>query len=324
MLMELHRVQPDRPASCQGLVVALGNFDGVHRGHRKLLDLARETAQRTSGIRCAALTFEPHPAAVLRPDSAPGRLTPLRSKTRKLAAAGVGVLYVQRFSPAFSTLSAERFIEAVLVRTLAARHIVVGSDFRFGSGRSGTPDQLRNCSRRGLFGLTVVDPVTDEAGAAFGSTAIRAAVSAGRLDEAARALGTPFEVEGRVRRGQARGRRLGFPTANLHYGPQLAPLDGVYAGWTRLEDQPQRGWLPSAISTGTRPQFNGAGRVLETHLLDFQGNLYGHRVRVAFAHRIRPEQTFANTNALISAMARDITRTRALTAAADPPRNGAS
>ncbi len=321
--MELLRVQPGHPASRRGRVVALGNFDGVHCGHQKLLAAACRTATDAGGARCAVLTFEPHPAAVLRPESAPGRLTPLRSKARKIATAGVEVLYVQRFSRAFATLSADRFIETVLVRALAARHIVVGSDFRFGAGRAGTPDCLADGERRGRFGLTVVDPVTDAAGDAIGSTAIRKAVAEGRLDAAARALGAPFEVEGRVRRGQARGRRLGFPTANLHYRSQLAPLDGVYAGWTWIEGHPQRGWLPSAISTGTRPQFGGAGRVLETHVLGFQGPLYGQRLRVAFVRRLRPERKFANTNALIAAMARDVCHVRNLTDAVEPPRSAA-
>ena len=317
--MELVRVQPGRPASRQGQVVALGNFDGVHLGHRQLLAVACRTAGNTGDARNAVLTFEPHPAAVLRPESAPGRLTPLRGKARRLAGAGVDIVYVQRFSRAFAALSADAFMEQVLVRALAARHVVVGHDFRFGAGRTGDADQLAAFACRAGIGLTVVDPVTDDAGTAFGSTAIRQAVSEGRVDDAARALGASFEVEGRVRRGQARGRRLGFPTANLHYRSQLAPLDGIYAGWTWIEDQPQRGWLPTAISTGTRPQFAGTDRILEAHVVGFQGNLYGQRLRVAFTRRLRPERKFANANALIAAMARDVSRTRAVTAEAGPP-----
>ncbi len=322
--MELVRVQPGRPASRQGQVVALGNFDGVHLGHQKLLAVASRTAGETDDARSAVLTFEPHPAAVLRPKSAPGRLTPLRGKARKLAGTGVDILYVQRFSRAFAALSADTFMEEVLGRALAARHLVVGHDFRFGAGRTGDADQLAQFAARAGIGLTVVDPVTDEAGTAFGSTAIRQAVAEGRVDEAARALGASFEVEGRVRRGQARGRRLGFPTANLHYLSQLAPLDGIYAGWTRVEGQPERGWLPTAISTGTRPQFAGTDRILEAHVIGFQGNLYGQRLRVAFLRRIRPERRFANANALIAAMAQDVSQTRAITAELGPPEEGAA
>jgi len=322
--MELVRVQPGRPASRQGQVVALGNFDGVHLGHQELLAIACRTAGGTGDARSAVLTFEPHPAAVLRPESAPGRLTPLRGKVRKLAGTGVDILYVQHFSRAFAALSADTFMEEVLVRALAAKHLVVGHDFRFGAGRTGDADQLAQFASRAGMGLTVVDPVTDEAGTAFGSTAIRLAVSEGRVDEAARALGASFEVEGRVRRGKARGRRLGFPTANLHYLSQLAPLDGIYAGWARVEDQPERGWLPTAISTGTRPQFAGTDRILEAHVLGFQGNLYGRRLRVAFSRRIRPERRFANANALIAAMAQDVSHTRAITAEVGPPEEAAA
>ncbi len=322
--MELVRVQPGCPASRQGQVVALGNFDGVHLGHQKLLAVASVTAGETDDTRSAVLTFEPHPAAVLRPESAPGRLTPLRGKARKLAGTGVDILYVQRFSRAFAALSADTFMEEVLVRALAARHLVVGHDFRFGAGRKGDADQLAQFAARAGIGLTVVDPVTDEAGTAFGSTAIRLAVAEGRVEEAARALGASFEVEGRVRRGQARGRRLGFPTANLHYLSQLAPLDGIYAGWTWVEGQPERGWLPTAISTGTRPQFAGTDRILEAHVIGFQGNLYGQRLRVAFSRRIRPERRFANANALIAAMAQDVSQTRAIAAEMGSPEEGAA
>ncbi|MCY3855672.1 MAG: bifunctional riboflavin kinase/FAD synthetase [Rhodospirillales bacterium] len=322
--MELVRVQPGRPASRQGQVVALGNFDGVHLGHQRLLAVAGQTASATGDARSAVLTFEPHPASVLRPESAPGRLTPLRSKARKLAEAGVDILYIQRFSLAFSSLTADAFMEDVLARTLAARHVVVGHDFRFGTGRAGDAEGLARFAPSAGFGLTVVDPVTDDAGVAFGSTAIRKAISEGRVDEAGQALGAPFEVEGRVRRGETRGRRLGFPTANLLYLSQLAPLDGVYAGWTWIESQPERGWLPAAISTGTRPQFAGTTRILEAHVLDFQGNLYGERVRVAFSRRLRPERKFANSNALISAMSQDVSRTRAIAAEEGPPRDTTS
>ena len=322
--MELVRVQPGRPASRQGEVVALGNFDGVHLGHQRLLAVTRRTAAETDGTRSAVLTFEPHPAAILRPEAAPGRLTALRAKARKLTAAGVDILYVQRFSRAFAALSADTFMDDVLARALAARHVVVGHDFRFGAGRAGDVDRLAQFAPQAGFGLTVVDPVTDAAGTAFGSTAVRRAVAEGRVDEAARALGACFEVEGRVRRGQARGRRLGFPTANLHYRSQQAPLDGIYAGWTWIGDRPERGWLPTAISTGTRPQFAGTSRILEAHVLGFQGNLYGRRLRVAFLRRIRPERKFANANALIAAMAQDVGRTRAIAAEVGPPGGAAA
>ncbi len=317
--MELVRVQPGQPASRQGQVVALGNFDGVHLGHQELLAAVGRTAGQAAGAGTAVLTFEPHPAAVLRPEAAPGRLTPLRAKARKLARAGIETLYVQRFSLAFAALSADAFIAKVLVQALRAHHIVIGHDFRFGTKRTGDAGTLARAAADSGFGLTVVDPVADAAGTAYGSSAIRQAVAEGRMDDAARELGAPFEVEGRVRRGERRGRLLGFPTANLHYRGQLAPLDGVYAGWAGIDGDTDRGWLPAAISTGTRPQFGGKTRILEAHVIGFQGNLYGQRLRVAFEARIRPERKFANTNALIGAMAQDVSRTRKVTAAANPP-----
>ena len=318
-IMELVRVLPGRPASRQGRVVALGNFDGVHLGHQELLAVAVKVGASASGEPCGVLTFEPHPGAVLRPDSAPGRLTMLRAKARKFARAGVGTLYIQRFSKTFACLTAETFIEEVLVRAIGALHVVVGHDFRFGAGRAGNACTLTRAASSSGFGLTVVDPVLNAEGSAFGSTAIRGAVAAGDVDEAARALGAPYEVEGRVRRGETRGRRLGFATANLHYGAQLAPLDGIYAGWARVDGEEDAGWQPTAISTGTRPHFNGTARILEAHIIGFGGNLYGRRLRVAFTGRIRAERKFANANALIAAMARDVSQVRAATADAGPP-----
>lgn len=316
--MQIVRVHGTLPEPLRGRAVAVGNFDGVHLGHRRLLAAAAEAAAE-AGTEPAVLTFEPHPLRVLRPDRAPRRLTLLRGKARRLGTAGVRVLYVQRFSPDFAARTPEAFVDGTLRDALDARHVVVGSDFRFGAGRAGDADTLRGASRAGSFGLTVVDPVADGAGTAYASSLIRRAVEEGRMDDAARDLGAPWEAEGRVLPGAKRGRLLGFPTANLAYGDLIAPADGVYAAWAGIPGEDGTRWLPAAVSSGVRPQFGAGRRLLEAHLLDFGGNLYGRRLRVAFVGFLRPERTFSNTNALVQAMATDVRRVRETLAGREPP-----
>lgn len=316
--MQIVRVHGTLPEPLRGRVVAVGNFDGVHLGHRRLLAEAARAAG-TSGGGPAVLTFEPHPLRVLRPERAPRRLTLLRGKARRLRAAGVRALYLQRFTPGFAARSADEFVEGTLRGALGARHVVVGHDFRFGAGRAGDAATLREASRVGAFGLTVVDPVADGAGTAYASTLIRRAVGEGRMDDAARDLGAPWEAEGRVVPGAKRGRLLGFPTANLAYGALLAPADGVYAAWAGVPEDGGVRWRAAAVSSGVRPQFGAGRRLLEAHILDFGGNLYGRRLRVAFVEFLRPERTFPSANALVQAMAADVRRVREALDGREPP-----
>ncbi len=314
--MHIVRLCDSLPETLRGRAVAIGNFDGVHLGHRHLLD-ATARAEGTTGP--AVLTFEPPPAQVLRPGWEPRRLTTLRGKVRKLCAAGIKTLYVQRFSMKFAAQTAEEFVQQTLKSQLGARHVVVGRDFQFGSGRKGDASTL---AKAGLFNLTVVDPVTDAKGETYASTAIRALVKAGKTEDAARALGRLWEVEGRVRRGEMRGRKLGFPTANLSYGVHLPPADGIYSAWAGIIDGERTHWHIAAVSTGVRPHFGGGARTLEAHLLDFDGNLYGRLLRVAFVKRLRPEQECADEDALAAMIAEDARKVRAmLENTSAPPEN---
>jgi riboflavin kinase/FMN adenylyltransferase len=285
-------------------------FDGVHRGHRALLDrLAAEAAAR--GVPAAAVTFDRHPLAVLRPGSEPPLLTPLDRKVELLGQAGMAAVLVLEFTRELSQVAAEAFAAAVLFDSLAARAVVVGGNFRFGHKAAGDPALLAELGRpRGIEVIAV--PLHADGSQPVSSTRIRAQLAEGDVAAAAALLGRPHSVEGVVVVGDRRGRRLlGIPTANLDTPPAgiALPADGVYAG--HLTDQADQIARPAAISVGTNPQF-GTDRRVEAHVLDFDGDLYGHRVSVGFATRLRGQATFADVEELITQMRSDIDQARRL------------
>jgi riboflavin kinase / FMN adenylyltransferase len=295
-------------------VVTVGMFDGVHRGHRALLDrVAAEAAAR--GLPAAAVTFDRHPLAVLRPGSEPPLLTTLDRKVELLGEAGMATVLVLEFTRELSEVTAEVFAPEVLFDALAARAVVVGENFRFGHKAAGDPALLATLG--GPQGIEVVAvPLHADGGQVVSSTRVRAELAEGDVAAAAASLGRPYAVEGTVVVGDRRGGPvLGVPTANLGLPPGIAiPADGVYAG--HLTDEHDAVARPAAISVGTNPQF-GTERRVEAHVLDFDADLYGHRVSVAFSHRLRGQAVFAGTAELVAQMRTDIDQARRLLAPAD-------
>jgi riboflavin kinase/FMN adenylyltransferase len=283
-----------------GCAVTLGVFDGVHRGHAALVEATVRWA-RTQGVPAVALTFEPHPAAVLAPDQRPPMLCPLAHRVQKLLHLGVDVVIVQPFTQAFSELSATAFIEQVLVRGLRARAVVVGDDFRFGHRRGGSVQTLRES---GAFEVIALPRVRDTDGAPISSTRVRELITAGQLEQAHALLGEPYTWAGVVVRGDGRGRGLGYPTANLApIEPLLTPPEGVYACWAHLGAEA----YPAAVSVGAPPMFAHARGRIEAYLIGLPDHdLYGQMLTLRFLKRLRPQQKFESIDALLQQMQRDV------------------
>jgi riboflavin kinase / FMN adenylyltransferase len=296
------------PAELAGAVLALGNFDGVHRGHRAVIGRAREVAQAL-GAPLGVVTFEPHPRTLFQPNAPPFRLTPFRSKARHLAALGLDLLVVTRFDRAMAGKLAQDFVIDVLVEGLRARHLVVGYDFVFGHKRSGTPQVLAQMAEMEDYGLTVVEPVA-EGSDIFSSTLIRQHLAEGRPRAAAELLGHWWEIEDRVRQGFKRGRTIGFPTANLTLADYIRPAFGVYA--VRAQVAGSGTWIDGAANLGRRPTVGGETENLEVHLFDYAGDIYGKWLRVQLVDYIRPERKFAGLDELKAQIAADSAQARAL------------
>lgn len=309
ILRTLQRLAP----SLRGAAVAVGNFDGVHRGHRAVLEAARQAARRL-GAPLGVLTFEPHPRQLFRPQDPPFRLTQFRGKAMRLREEGVDLCYVANFTRTFSRLSAHAFVEDVLVGALGARHVAVGEDFVFGQGRTGNAILLRDAAQRRGFGLTLVAPAGAGTTTVFKSSAIRVLLTEGRPRDAAEVLGAWWRVTGRVRHGDARGRTLGYPTANLALGPLVRSRFGIYAVWATVDGQPPRA---AVANLGIRPMFGAEQPLLEVHLFDFDGDLYGRHLCVDVVEYLRPEAKFADVPALIRQMDADSAQARALLAKPD-------
>jgi len=293
----------------RGAVVAIGNFDGVHRGHRAVIDAAGHIARETGALH-GMLTFEPHPRSVFQPDIAPFRLTPFRSKARQIELIGTEILYVINFDLDFARHSAEDFVRLVLLEGTGASHVVAGADFVFGNRRRGTGALLRKMGEKHGFGVTLVEPVAGQDGLAFSSTRIRELLASGRPGEAARILGRYWEIEGRVEPGDKRGREIGFPTANLALEDYLRPATGVYAVRAGLDEPSgdngsETVWRDGVANLGRRPTFGGNDLVLEVNLFDFDGDLYGRHLRVALIEHLRPEKRFDGIVALKAQIAED-------------------
>jgi riboflavin kinase/FMN adenylyltransferase len=285
----------------------VGNFDGVHRGHRALVDAVVRAAREVGGT-AVALTFDPHPSRVLSPDRAPASLMTLEQKAEVLASLGIDQVVALPFTAATAAESPEDFARTVLRGALGAEAVVVGTNFRFGRGRAGDLSVLRQLGDALGFRVDGVPPVVHE-GAPISSTRIREALSRGAVAAATDLLGRPYFVDGVVGWGDGRGRTLGIPTANLEPINEIVPARGVYAGQVRLPGGEVRG---AAVNIGRRPTFGGTRTLLEAHLLDFEGDLYGQTLRLAFRERLREERTFPGPEALVAQIRDDVSRARAL------------
>jgi riboflavin kinase/FMN adenylyltransferase len=291
--------------------VVIGNFDGVHLGHRHVVRRARELADH-DGLGVVAVTFDPHPMAVLRPEHAPLTLTDIDRRCLLLAQAGVDDVFVIPFSREIASWSPLEFIEQVLVDGLHARHVVVGANFRFGARAAGDVAALVVAGRERDFDAEGI--ALDGGPQVWSSTYVRTCLAAGDVEGAAEALGRPYSVIGHVVEGDHRGRELGYPTANVPPGGRAVPADGVYAGWLTRLDEPGSIPLPAAISVGTNPTFDGErDRRVEAYVLDRTDlELYGEPVEISFVARIRGMTTFEGVDALVETMADDVVRTRQL------------
>ena len=293
-------------------VLTVGNFDGVHRGHRAIVDTVVQRARALAGT-SIVYTFDPHPRKILRPENAPSLLTTLDQKIELLEQAGVDVLIVEPFSFEFAKTSAEDFIRQSIHARIAPLEVYVGYDFHFGRDREGSMRMLTEMGPLLGFAVTIIPEVTMEQGD-VNSTRIRELLAEGRMETANEMLGRPYTLRGAVTRGEARGRGLGFPTANLDPENDILPAHGVYAGRVRFldEGEPARESVwPAVANVGTRPTFHDDGRVLaEAHLIDFDGDLYGRRIELAFVHRLRPERRFDGVDALRAQIGADVLEAR--------------
>jgi riboflavin kinase/FMN adenylyltransferase len=308
--MRILRHYRNLPDAARGAVAALGNFDGVHRGHRALLQEAGRVA-RANGKPFAALVFEPYPREFFRPDGEPFRLTPFRAKARLLAELGLDWLIVLHFDSALATMPAQDFVLDILVKELAVGHIVVGEDFLFGKGRAGDATVLAYMGEMEGFGVTVFPPLAAGPDAKISSSRIRAALKEGKPEEAARLLGHWWSIENHVAPGDRRGRTLGFPTANLTLEGTLQPAFGVYAVRAYVGEKRYDGMA----NFGRRPTFGAADPLFEAHLFDFDGDLYGQLLRVELLAYLRPEKRFENLDALKVALAADAENAKRILAA---------
>jgi len=294
----------------RGASVAMGNFDGVHRGHRSVIDAARRP-----GLPLGVVTFEPHPRQVFAPDAPPFRLMNAESRRNRLAKLGVDVLYELPFSRELAALSAEEFARQVLAEGLGIRHVVVGADFRFGKGRAGDAEGLTTLGRRLGFEVTV-QPLVGGGEGAISSTAIRVALAEGRVQDAADMLGHRHRIDGAVLHGEKRGRELGYPTANMAVEGLHLPRLGVYAVKVEVLAGPHQGLYDGVASLGVRPMFGVNAPNFEVHLFDFKGDLYGTPLSVALVDYLRPEARFNVLPALIAQMDADSAQARAILARA--------
>ena len=309
--MKIFRHFNDLPADARGAAVAIGNFDGVHRGHQAVIGEAGRIA-RSAGLPWAVLTFEPHPRNIFKPDTEPFRLTPFPTKARHIEAMGVDCLIVLQFDRPFSRLPAERFVGDVLVKGLEARHVVSGYDFVFGHDRKGNCELLLQMGASAGFGFTSVTAVVDESDETYSATRVRGALAGADPGAAARLLGRFFEIEGRVEHGEKRGHSIGFPTANLNLDDYLRPAKGVYAVRACVDGGPAIQWLDGVANLGHRPTFAGEDLILEVYLFDFDGDLYGQHLRVSLVDYLRPEKKFDGLDGLKAQIARDIEAARGI------------
>jgi riboflavin kinase / FMN adenylyltransferase len=297
-----HRID-DFPESFRGGAVAIGNFDGVHLGHARLIAQLRAMAERIGGP-ALVFTFDPPPVRILRPEAAPEPLLWIERKAEILAEMGVDALLVYPTDQALLGIDAREFFDRIVRDCLGARAMVEGPNFFFGRGRSGNVETLRRFCVEADMPFEVVEPVR-VGDHIVSSSGVRSLVQAGRIDEADAILGRPYRIRGVVVRGAGRGAGLGYPTANVEQCNTLRPGDGIYAARAHALGR----WRPAAVSVGANPTFNEGGRKIEAHLIAFNGMLYGEAIEIDFLRRLREIRRFADVDALVAQMARDVTAT---------------
>lgn len=301
------------PDALRGAVVGIGNFDGVHRGHQAVLEVVRETAAALKRP-ALAMTFEPHPRTVFQPDRPVFRLTPAHAKALLIEKEGLDGILTLPFDRAFAARTAEEFVSSILVGKLGIAHAVTGYDFHFGKARAGTPDFLRAAGEREGFGVSIVGRIGDEGDETISSSRIRAALGTGDIVEANALLGYRWFAEGTVMDGAKRGRDLGYPTANIELAPETTLAAGIYAVLVEIDGVLHNG----VASYGRRPMFDNGAPLLEVHVFDFSGDLYGKTLRVTPVSYLRGEETFESVEALIAQMDRDSEEARAALASIRP------
>ena len=301
--MPLHRVEGWKglePGE-RGAAVALGNFDGVHRGHRQVIAEAAKAAGAL-GAPLGVIAFEPHPRVYFQREQTPFRLMTVEQQARALDALGVDLFYILRFDEELAHLSDEAFARQVLHEGLGVRHVAAGFDISFGAGRTGSPESLRVFGERFGFGVSIATPVADRDGEKCSSSAVPQAMRDGRPERAAALLARPFAIEGVVVHGDKLGRTIGFPTANIALGDYVRPAYGIYAVRTRLADGRE---IPGVAYVGRRPTVNGEDERLEVHLLDFDEDIYGQTIETDFVSFLRPDEKFDSLEPMIAQMERD-------------------
>jgi riboflavin kinase/FMN adenylyltransferase len=314
-MSKLFREVGREPLFPAGSVVAIGAFDGVHRGHQRLLARARAQATAEGDLPSVALSFEPLPREFFNPDDAPARLTPARTKFERLRECGMSAIGLLRFDAAIAAMDAPEFAQRILVDALRAKVVCVGPDFRFGRARRGDIGMLSALGVEHGFRVQVLEEVCGDDGRRIGATAIRQALAVGAFIAAADALGRPYSISGRVVRGRQLGRTLGFPTANIPVRWRPA-VQGIFAA--RVYGPNLDAW-PAVASLGTRPTVGGGPAVLETHLFDFDGDLYGQRLEIEFVAHLRDELRFDSIDAMVAQMHLDAIAARTALAAESMP-----
>ncbi len=296
--MQVIRDNPGRQL-LKSSVVMIGNFDGVHLGHQSLIEYSKNLSGGQHPL--VVVTFEPTPRAWFGPESAPARLMSVRQKLEFLAAKNIDLVWLMRFNQELANVSPDDFVSSVLVDTLAAEQVVVGEDFRYGRARQGDTVSLKKSGEKLGFGVNTVSMLELD-GQVVSSTAVRSYLAAGELARAQRFLGRPYRMAGRVIRGRQLGRQLGYPTANIRLAAKPSPLGGVFAIRARWDNGD---WRDGVANLGTRPAVGGEGFLVEAHLFDFDGNLYGRRLELEFVRKLRNEAHFENIDDLVAQMRED-------------------
>ncbi len=308
--MIIHRDWLDIPDSSKGAVLAIGNFDGLHVGHREVLRIAQQLAQ-THNAPLAVMSFEPHPRDFFQKYSHPHRIEPFHTKARQLRDFGVNIFFALRFNQKFASIEAADFIQHILSDSLQVKHIVTGEDFSFGFRRAGNGAMLQNC---GLFDYTIV-PAVKILGEICSSSRVRNAISSGDMCTAQKLLSRPYQTSGRVTHGEKRGRLLGFPTANIYPSPHLLnPAFGVYAAKFSCVDEKSEIWHEAVANFGTRPTFNKNTPLLEIHGLDLNKDLYGKKITVQWLKYLRAEKNFSGVEELKAQIGQDIEQAKKILA----------
>jgi len=309
----------DVPVEFTGAALALGNFDGVHIGHQHVIGKAKQIADKNK-VPAVVMSFSPHPRRFFRPDDPCFELSPGIFKARPIRELGVDALFSIPFDSHLASMAAGTFIEKILVSQLKISHVIAGYDFVFGKGRQGNLALLKKMGKKYGFKTSIVDAVhpKDKDLPPISSTLIRKYLRAGRVQDASRLLGRPWEIEGEVVTGEQRGRQIGFPTANVALGNFLNPAFGVYACWISMSDGVEPEWRKGVVNIGRRPTFDGKGVTVEAHLFDFDANLYGKILRVVPAKFLRPELPFKSIDEIRTQIKKDCSKALSVLDACKP------